>query len=281
MMSSLERGAFVKLYNRGGYVLDFSTADFDAFTLGSVGIALCERYQMSKGKSLIAFVDEGDPRLVEKLLLDLFEYYETYYRPEFDPECAEDFRSFMHDKGNRSLYLKCAEFANRTKLQESHLNASADYLKSAFSSQYMNSQIDLLMKMRLENPTEAIGKSKELLESCCKTILMEQGIEIDKSWDTPKLVKETMNLLDVRKENVSNAKPEGATVNKILSSLNNLATGVAEFRNQWGSGHGKAASYEPLFVRHAKLAVGSSLTLVEYLWDTYLWRKEQGLFAKT
>ena len=58
--------------------------------------------------------------------------------------------------------------------------------------------------------------------------------------------------------------------------LTGLVGGIAEYRNSWGSGHGKASDFEPLFVRHAKLAVGSSITLVEYLWDTYLWRKDSG-----
>lgn len=37
----------------------------------------------------------------------------------------------------------------------------------------------------------------------------------------------------------------------------------------YGSGHGKPASYKGLEERHAKLAVGSSITLVEFLWCTH------------
>ena len=46
-ISKTEIGAFLKLFNRNGYVLDFSTNDFDVFTLDSIGEALCEKYQMS------------------------------------------------------------------------------------------------------------------------------------------------------------------------------------------------------------------------------------------
>ena len=41
MMTNLEKGTLVKLFNRGGYILDFTTPDFDAFTLDSVGVPLC------------------------------------------------------------------------------------------------------------------------------------------------------------------------------------------------------------------------------------------------
>ena len=71
MISYIERIYFNDLLNRGGYVLDFSTYGFDEFTLHSVGIALCETYNLSKGKSLNEFINEGDNDKVVKLLDDL------------------------------------------------------------------------------------------------------------------------------------------------------------------------------------------------------------------
>lgn len=48
------------LFNRGGYVLDFSNNSFDTFTFLSVGIAIQETYGLSKGKSLRAFLDDDN-----------------------------------------------------------------------------------------------------------------------------------------------------------------------------------------------------------------------------
>lgn len=94
MFSKLEMGALTKLFNRGGYVLDFSTADFDAFTMNSTGIPLCEHYGLSKGKSMLAYLEEAEPVDATRLLLDLFEYYEFHFRPEFDPTAADEFSSY-------------------------------------------------------------------------------------------------------------------------------------------------------------------------------------------
>lgn len=52
-MDQIEKGVFLRLFNRNGYVLNSSTNDFDIFTLGSVGIALCQKYQRSKGHHLL------------------------------------------------------------------------------------------------------------------------------------------------------------------------------------------------------------------------------------
>lgn len=77
-MEKIEVGGFLRLFNRGGFVLDFSTNDFDTFTMDSVGVALCQKYQFSKGKSLVAFCEEAPTAQVEKLLFDLLTYYEFH-----------------------------------------------------------------------------------------------------------------------------------------------------------------------------------------------------------
>lgn len=69
MISYIERTYFNDLFNRGGYVLDFSTYRFDEFTLHSVGIALCETYGFLKSKSLNEFINEGDNGKLVKLLM--------------------------------------------------------------------------------------------------------------------------------------------------------------------------------------------------------------------
>lgn len=277
MLTKLEMGAFAKLYNRGGYVLDFSTADFDAFTMNSVGVPLCEHFKLSKGKSLLAYLEKAEPASSTKLLLDLFEYYEFHFCPEFDSEAADEFSSYRHEKGMKGLYLKCKEAADREKAGSSYLQSSIRYLQEEFSSEFMNERIELLMKMRESDPTEAIGKSKELIESCCKTILVKMNVKCAKGWNLSQLVRETMKSLAITTETVTGNGREADIVRQILGSLSGLATGVAEFRNEYGSGHGKEAGFHALPVRHAKLAVGSSITLVEYLWETYEWRNSQGL----
>lgn len=52
-LTKIEVGTFLKLFNRDGYVLDFTTNDFDVFTMESIGVALCSKYNMSKGNHLL------------------------------------------------------------------------------------------------------------------------------------------------------------------------------------------------------------------------------------
>ncbi|WP_204204697.1 abortive infection family protein [Olsenella sp. An293] len=278
-ITQLEKGIFLSLFNRGGYVLDFSTNDFDNFTLMSVGVALCERYQLSKGKSLTAYLDDCADGDALKLLNDLLEYYELHYEDEYVKPDVSEKRPYSHIRYSAEYaryYRKARAVIDREIAEHNPFEGASEYLKEQFSSEYMTAQINSLMELRTTNPTDAIGKAKELVESCCRTILKETGVKVPSSWGMNELIKETKRRLDIDTESVSSDLPEAQTVKKILGSLTGLVGGIAEYRNSWGSGHGKAADFEPLFVRHAKLAVGSSVTLVEYLWDTYLWRKEKG-----
>ena len=73
MLSKIEISYFLKLFINNGYVLDFSTNSFDIFTTSSIEIPLCEKYELSKGKSLSAFCSENSPEKVQKLLFDLLD----------------------------------------------------------------------------------------------------------------------------------------------------------------------------------------------------------------
>lgn len=258
-ISDIEKGTIINFLNQDGYVLDFSTANFDAFTFNSIGVPLCAKYKLSKGKSLISYINNADEENAIKLLSDLIRYYELSPMKESDEE---------YHKDRVVAYKKCREILDRV-CKVTPIIATTEALKKDFDSEYISAQIDLMLKMKDENPTEAIGKAKELIESCCKTILELEGCVIDKKWDIIRLVDETMKHFNLMPKDIpDNVKGAGA-IKSILGNLKAVAQSVAELRNLYGSGHGKAGSYKGLEPRHANLAIGSSTTLVRFLWDSY------------
>ncbi|WP_236571955.1 hypothetical protein [Streptococcus suis] len=86
MLNYIEKGYLDELFNRDGYVLDFSTNGFDEFTFQSIGIRLCEKYCLSKGKSLREFTNTEDPYKIAKLYNDLLEYYSVYFSDELEKD---------------------------------------------------------------------------------------------------------------------------------------------------------------------------------------------------
>lgn len=269
-LTQIEKGVFLKLFIRNGYVLDFSTNDFDVFTFESVGVALCEEYQMSKGKSLTAFVSQSSDEKNIKLFKDLLKYYEENYEQEYKKDADEEFINYPYYKEAYSkLFEKCKSIIARVSNISTPLASNAEQLQEKFSSEYLSKQIDLMLKMQTENPTEAIGKAKELIESCCKTILDNRQVKWDKNWDMGKLTGETLTLLNLTPKQIPDSDPVAENIKAVLGNLRGITSKLAEIRNPYGSGHGKSATFTGLETRHAKLAVGCSITFVTFLWDTY------------
>lgn len=279
-MNDKERGTFLTLFIRGNgdKVFNLSKPEFNARTMSSIGVRLCDKYDnKSEAASLMQYVDEAKKADVDKLLLDLFDYYEIHFEHEYDPDLADDSDRAKH---RQSLYKKCKVIAERERATSPLLSETTADLKSKFNSEYMKDQINLLMKMRDENSVEAIGKAKELIESCCKTILENQGDSAERDMDVAQLSKQTAKILAIDEEEFSLdlevAQLAEKAQKKIQGGLQSIASGVSELRNGFGAGHGRSATFQELPVRYAKLAVGASITLVEFYWEVYEWRKEQG-----
>ncbi len=134
---------------------------------------------------------------------------------------------------------------------------------------YVAQQITRMDAAVINDPSLAIGTAKELVETCCKTILTDRGISFSKSADLPELVKLTSKELELTPNDIPDKTKAGDTIKRLLSNLATITQGVAELRNQYGTGHGKAAGVKGLQPRHAKLAVGAASTLAVFLAETH------------
>lgn len=272
IITKKEEGTFLLLYNRNGYVLNFTNNTFDMFTTSSIGEAIQTKYRLSKGKSLVTYLNGANDSDRTKLLIDLFHYYEDEMEYEYNKDYEDDFNCSgisRYDERFAKIYLKCKSIVERLEGSTVAIAKTAEELKDKFSSEYLSRQIDLMMQMQESNPTNAIGMAKELIESCCKTILDEKGISYTKDDDVPQLASKAMDSLNLLPSNVQPTDRGADAIKAVLGNLRAIPTKLAEIRNPFGSGHGKSASYQGLEVRHAKLAVGSSITFVDFIWSTY------------
>ena len=135
---------------------------------------------------------------------------------------------------------------------------------------YIAQQITRMEAAVAGDPDLAIGTAKELMETCCKTILAEKSIEPPKNADLPQLLRLTCKNLSLTPQDISDTAKAADTIKRLLSNLGTIGQGLAELRNLHGTGHGKAAKTKGLTARHAKLAVGAASTLAVFLTETYL-----------
>lgn len=91
--------------------------------------------------------------------------------------------------------------------------------------------IEAIDKNRRTNSNVSLDAAKSLIESICKTILTNKGIEFKSDSKLGYLVKKTFSILPVF-QTLSNADNEAGK--GILGSLENIGTKIGEFRNEHG-----------------------------------------------
>ncbi len=134
---------------------------------------------------------------------------------------------------------------------------------------YVAQQITRMETAVQNDPGLAIGTAKELVETCCRTILAERQIEMPPNPDLPQLVKLTCRELELTRSDIPDQARAAETIKRLLSNLATITQGIAELRNKYGTGHGREAREKGLSSRHAKLAVGAASTLAVFLVETH------------
>lgn len=148
------------------------------------------------------------------------------------------------------------------------IGAARDLLSGADAG-YVAQQITRMEAAVENDPGLAIGTAKELIETCCRTILAERSVDVPGNVDLPQLVKLTSRELELTPADIPEKARAADTIKRLLSNLATITQGIAELRNQYGTGHGKQASARGLGSRHAKLAVGAASTLAVFLVETH------------
>lgn len=136
------------------------------------------------------------------------------------------------------------------------------------------------IKRGIENdPAAAVGSCKELVETLCKLILDYSNVEYTRNDDLPRLYKKVAVLLAINAEAVEGNVKGSEASHLVLRALTTSVQGIAELRNQLGLGHGRAtrSSLQP---RHGRLALNSTVTITEFLLDTWHARISAGKISK-
>ena len=241
-----------------GYVLDFSDRTFSELVQKAVDIKIhSEAYTIhgpSKAKKLRAFWEIESDYLVGRLLNALIEYVEDTARASTEEE--------------KKLAGRCREIASRLLAGGPSLDDLKQQAKS-LDAHHLAEQIRRMGDSVENDPRLAIGTAKELIETCCKTILAERGKEVSGTPDIPTLTKATLKELNLVPEGVPKAARGADVIKRLLSNLATVGNGLAELRSLYGTGHGQHGSSSGLATRHAKLAVGAASTLAVFLFETH------------
>lgn len=145
----------------------------------------------------------------------------------------------------------------------------AKVVADALNAAWMRGEIIRVERAIETDPSLAVGTAKDLVETCCKTILTNRKVEIPKGADLPKIVKLVATELKLVPDGISDAARGAEVIRGILRNLATLTQGLSELRGLYGSGHGRDGKHRGLGPRHARLAVASAVAFIDFVTDTY------------
>lgn len=190
----------------------------------------------------------------------------TNSRSYSDPApLKQEYDKLLGCLGRDGYELRDGRLRARDNALLQHLSTRAALLDES----YLTSQVDRLAEAVEQDPDLAIGQAKELVETCCKTILAASGESGYDRLDLVRLVRRTMKRLQLLPDDIPERARGVKTIKAVLGNLATISQGMAELRNLYGTGHGKHASHKRLPIRHARLAVGAATTLAAFLFETH------------
>ena len=245
MISKTEISYFLSLFIRNGYVLDFSTNSFDIFTTSSIEIPLCEKYELSKGKSLSAFCNDDSPEKVQKLLFDLLDYYETHYKYRISEE------------KNRGIFEKCLSIRER---EQKNIKIEVPAL-TCVNVEYISNILKRAI-YDIENGEfdSAITKARTLLEEVFCNVIEEKNETPSTSGNIKELYKQVKSLYNMHQD-----KDNDVRINTLLSGFEKILTSISEMRNNVSDSHGVGQKRLSIKDYHARLYVNSAITMAEFI----------------
>lgn len=138
-------------------------------------------------------------------------------------------------------------------------------------SDYVNQQIARMETAISEDLSLALGTAKEFLETICKTVLSNRGVEYGNNPDIPELVKLVRSNIELLPSGIEDEAEGKEVLKRTLSNLGSVVEGVNRLRGLYGTGHGKDATNSgPQIQRHhARLAVNSAIALGIFILEAH------------
>jgi hypothetical protein len=178
------------------------------------------------------------------------------------------------------IKLRFATYAERRECIYSEFSPLLDFLEQTQASPSDPSISDRLRRFDEENvhavwakaiarratdPEGAITSARTLLETVCKHILDEQGVE----YDAGKIKLPQLYSLTAIELNLAPNQHSEEVFKQILGSVTGVVNGLGTLRNRLSDAHGKGKQAARPHPRHAELAVNLAGSMAVFLVSTW------------
>ncbi|MCA8835242.1 MAG: abortive infection family protein [Proteobacteria bacterium] len=150
------------------------------------------------------------------------------------------------------------------------LQSAREILEIAPAANHIKVQIDAIENAIEKSPSFVFDHSKSLVDTVCKTILLDREIKPSRGWTSPQLFERTLKALKLHHDDVDETDKTYKSLKKTAEGLQEAMFGICQLRNTHGLiGHGQDAYAASLEAIHAQFVASAADTLVHILYMSH------------
>lgn len=156
------------------------------------------------------------------------------------------------------------------------------FLWDFFDFDTVDRELNRIIKNLSVDPEDCITAACSLVESMCRSILVEMEIELPKERTLKtlfKAIQQPLGISHTKNDKFSDEMNE--QIRTILTALSTLSQGIGSLRTCIGDAHGREAGFPRIDIRIARLAVNSANTISIFLIETWERKMNKKLPAKS
>lgn len=127
------------------------------------------------------------------------------------------------------------------------------------------------------DPEDAITAACSLLESVCRSILIELRLPLPAKKDIDGLIRAVQEPLDLSPGRTNLPALIEADVRQVLSGLTSVSKGIGALRTHAGDAHGREKGHGRIDARIARLAINSASSMALFLIETWEHHQKRAL----
>lgn len=130
-------------------------------------------------------------------------------------------------------------------------------------------EIDRALTSAETDPEDAVTAACSILESVCRSILIEMREELPPKKDISGLMRALQDVLGLSPSRTDLPADVADDIRQVLSGLTTTAKGIGALRTHGGDAHGRERGRRSVDARIARLAIHSSSTIALFLIETW------------
>lgn len=251
-----------------GYILNFTNAQWDAFTQDIIGIELQTVLGGSKGKSFESFLISNDysDALKFKLIVELDNAMKDYEETQKYSQ-KEQYVEYPKSPLVKRTLEQARAYSEKESFSDLSFSFSIDITLDYIKTLPKRIEKDL----QSENYDSVITKSNTLIDEVMKYIIEQNSNEQNvKNIDSKRLRNIVFTELNMKVNNDSDKR-----VKQLVSSLNKMADAVLEMRNWQSDAHAHGTNRIKVNKAEAILMANSAMTFCEYIFSVFKRQNEK------